>query len=281
MAQSVPIDIRAGISKTGVAFGATIYQLDGTTSFAAFSTSGWYEEPAASGSYHHPGVSFPDAGGVVKYGVSGTVYNTFSVGPAAVTVGAINANVVNASALAADAVAEIQSGLATATNVTSAQSAIQADIAAVQADTDDLQARIGSNGAGLTALASATNLATANTNISAINTKLGTPAGASVSADIAALLVQILAILDDTGTTGVVLSAATKQAIADEMLKRGMVNVDDSSPEELSLYHLIAAILNGSTSSGVWTAHKSTGGTFTTSTLTTDNAALPVTGVST
>lgn len=76
-------------------------------------------------------------------------------------------------------------------------------------------------------------------------------------------------------------NSATKQAIADEILKRGMANVDDASPEELSLYHLIAAILNGSTSSGVWTAHKSTGATFVTSTLTTDSAALPVTGVST
>lgn len=76
-------------------------------------------------------------------------------------------------------------------------------------------------------------------------------------------------------------NSSTKQAIADEILKRGMANVDDASPEELSLYHLIAAILNGSMASGVWTAHKSTGATFIASTLTTDAAAVPVTGVST
>lgn len=50
---------------------------------------------------------------------------------AAVTVGTINANVVNASALAADAVTEIQSGLATSSA-----------LATVQADTDDIQATL-------------------------------------------------------------------------------------------------------------------------------------------
>ena len=155
--------------------------------------------------------------------VGGNVTGSVGSVSSAVTVGTINANVVNASALAADAVAEIQSGLATATNVTSAQSAIQADIAAVQADTDDLQSRIGSNGAGLTALASATNLATANTNISAINTKLGTPAGATVSADVAA-------VKSDTG------SIATSVAALPSASTIAMTILDTAIAEPTSVF---------------------------------------------
>jgi hypothetical protein len=61
-------------------------------------------------------------------------------------------------------------------------------------DVETDTAEIGAAGAGLTALASATNLA-------ALSTKVGTPAGASVSADIAAVKSDTAAILTDTGTT--------------------------------------------------------------------------------
>ena len=53
-------------------------------------------------------------------GAVGSVTGAVGSVTGAVTVGTINANVVNASALAADAVAEIQSGLATPTNITAA-----------------------------------------------------------------------------------------------------------------------------------------------------------------
>ena len=53
-------------------------------------------------------------------GAVGSVTGAVGSVTAAVTVGTINPNVVNASALAADAVAEIQSGLATPTNITAA-----------------------------------------------------------------------------------------------------------------------------------------------------------------
>ena len=49
--------------------------------------------------------------------ITGNLSGSVGSVTAAVTVGTINANVVNASALAADAVAEIQSGLATAANL--------------------------------------------------------------------------------------------------------------------------------------------------------------------
>ena len=52
--------------------------------------------------------------------ITGNLSGSVGSVTAAVTVGTINANVVNASALAADAVAEIQSGLATPTNITAA-----------------------------------------------------------------------------------------------------------------------------------------------------------------
>jgi len=69
-------------------------------------------------------------------------------------------------------------------------------------------------GSGLTSLASAANLATVagyvDTEIAAIITTLGTPAGASVSADIAAVKSDSAAILTDTGTDGVVVASGSK-----------------------------------------------------------------------
>lgn len=64
-------------------------------------------------------------------GAVGSVTGAVGSVTSAVTVGTINANAVNASALAADAVTEIQSGLATS-----------AALATVQADTDDIQTRL-------------------------------------------------------------------------------------------------------------------------------------------
>lgn len=50
--------------------------------------------------------------------------------------------------------------------------------------------------------------------------RLGAPAGASVSADVAAVKAETTLIVADTGTDGVVISTATAQAIGDELLKR-------------------------------------------------------------
>ncbi|MEQ1888645.1 MAG: hypothetical protein ABL951_05625 [Alphaproteobacteria bacterium] len=52
--------------------------------------------------------------------------------------------------------------------------------------------------------------------------RLGAPAGASVSADIAAVKSDTAAILDDTGTAGVVLTAAERNATADALLNRNV-----------------------------------------------------------
>lgn len=86
MTQSVPFDAYLGLSKTGQAIGCIVYQLDGSTVYSTFSTTGWYEAPSSSGDFHHAGVVLPDAGGVVAVGVSGTEYKRLSFGPAANTI---------------------------------------------------------------------------------------------------------------------------------------------------------------------------------------------------
>ena len=93
MTQSVPFDAYLGASKTGQAIGCIVYQLDGSTVYSAFSTTGWYESPASSGAFHHAGLTLPDAGGVVAVGVSGTEYIRSAVGPAASSGGATAADV--------------------------------------------------------------------------------------------------------------------------------------------------------------------------------------------
>lgn len=81
MAQIEPIDAYLGPSRTGQAIGATLYEINGSSVYAAFSTVGWYEAPTGSGAWHHAGLSLPDAGGVVAIGISGTEYMRAAVGP--------------------------------------------------------------------------------------------------------------------------------------------------------------------------------------------------------
>lgn len=59
--------------------------------------------------------------------------------------------------------------------------------------------------------------------------RLGAPAGASVSADVAAVKADSAAILDDTGTSGVAISATTQGAIADKMLGRNLATGSDGT----------------------------------------------------
>lgn len=82
MAQTIKFDAYLGAHRTGQSIGCTIYQGDGTTVHATFSTTGWYEAPSGSGDFHHAGLSLPDAGGVVAVGISGTEYKRASIGAA-------------------------------------------------------------------------------------------------------------------------------------------------------------------------------------------------------
>lgn len=89
---------------------------------------------------------------------------------------------------------------------------------------------------------------------------------------------SIAAILADTGTDGVVISAATQNAIADALLIRSVTNTQDTADAH-SLTTIILATLESSRSGTTWTIKKTGGTTFATKTLTEDAAATPVTGV--
>lgn len=169
------------------------------------------------------------------------VGSAMTLASGAITSSVIATDAITATGLAASAVSEIQSGLST---LTAAQ---------VRSEMDS----------------NSTQLA-----------KLGTPAGVSVSADIAAVKVDTAAILADTGTDGVVISTAQMQTLADIVLGRSVSGIDSSASTH-SLYELIQAILESSTASGSWVIKKTDGSTtFNTRTLVTDGSALPIVGVS-
>jgi hypothetical protein len=81
---------------------------------------------------------------------------------------------------------------------------------ALQADTDDIQSKIGVPVGTL-----ASDIAGVQSTANTINSKVGTPTGASIAADIAAVKADTAAILGDTGTSGVVLSAAAEAQLVD------------------------------------------------------------------
>ena len=75
MTQTIAVDVPLGPQRTGLAIGCIVYQLDGSTVFSTFDVTGWYEAPAGSGKWHHPGVVGPDVGGMIAVGVLGTEYD--------------------------------------------------------------------------------------------------------------------------------------------------------------------------------------------------------------
>ena len=122
-------------------------------------------------------------------GYAGT-NNVIPLVTAVTTVNGLAANTVTAAALATDAVTEIQSGLSTldAAGVRSAVGLASANLDTQLSAIDDYL----------------------GTEIAAIYSRLGAPAGASMSADIAAIKAETAAILDDTGTSGVVVASGSK-----------------------------------------------------------------------
>lgn len=91
---------------------------------------------------------------------------------------------------------------------------LQAELDGIQADTEDIQSKIGTPaGASVSADVAAVKAQTAaiETDTQDIQTKIGTPAGASVSADIAAIEAQT----DDIGTAGAGLTAVPWNAAWD------------------------------------------------------------------
>jgi hypothetical protein len=149
---------------------------------------------------------------------AGTAWNSGAIGANTlatdtITAAKIAADAIGASELAADAVTEIQSGLATAANLATVAGYLDTEIAAILADTNELQTDWANGGRLdliLDARASQSSVDTMQGNVTDIladtadmQPKLGTPAGASISADIAAIEAQT----DDIGAAGAGLTA--------------------------------------------------------------------------
>lgn len=106
MTQTIAVDVPLGPARTGLAIGCIVYALDGTMVVSAFDVAGWYEKPLGTGDWHHPGVTGPDAGGVIAVGIAGTEYKraAFSAVPATVTGFATPADVSDAQTAITDAI---------------------------------------------------------------------------------------------------------------------------------------------------------------------------------
>lgn len=123
------------------------------------------------------------------------------------SVGAMATDVLTAAALAADAVAEIQSGLSTLN-----AAGVRAAVGLASANLDTQLAAIDAKTTNLPTDPADESLIIAATD--AIMTRLGAPAGASVSADVAAVKADTAAILIDTAEIGVAGAGLTALASA-------------------------------------------------------------------
>jgi len=121
-------------------------------------------------------------------------------------------------------------------------------------------------------LATATDLATVDSNIDAILLDTGTD-GVKV-ADGAITADKIAA----DAITSSELATSAAQEIADEVLKRGVSNVE-ATADAHSLAAIILATLESVLSGSTWTIKKTDGTTFTTKTVTTDANADPIVSV--
>ena len=135
-----------------------------------------------------------------------------------ITAAAIAANAIDDDALSADAVTAIQSGLATAAALAAVDDFLDTEVAAILVDTNELQTDWADGGRLdliLDARASQASVNTiddfVDTEIAAIITTLGTPAGVSLAADIAAIEAQT----DDIGAAGAGLTAVPWNAAWD------------------------------------------------------------------
>ncbi len=217
-----PVYDTSGALKSSLASADSEVSLDG----AAFADcTNEVTEIGSTGFYYIDLTSGEMNADTVAYKLTGTGINTLtaiiypeeagdyraavtSIGAGVITAASIDTGAIDADALAADAVTEIQSGLATA----AALATVDGVVDSILLDT----AEIGTAGAGLTALATAANLATV---------------AGYLDTEIAAILSDTNAILVDTGTTlPATLSALpTATQNADALLNRDMSAVTDSN----------------------------------------------------
>lgn len=176
----------------------------------------------------------------------------------------------------------------TVTTDTASRDASKADVSALatQASVDVIDANVDAIlvDTGTTLPAS---IATIDANVDAVLVDTGTTIPATLSTisgkvdtvDAVADLIKIdtTAILDDTGTSGVAISTAQAQAIADEILKRSVGNVEGATLDEHSLATVVLAILESQRSGANWTIYRTDGTTPQASkVLTLDASAQPV-----
>ena len=198
--------------------------------------------------------------------------------------------------LATQAKADVNAEADTA--ISDAALATAAALATVDTNVDSILADTGTDGVvvaslaagSITAAAIATDAidadALAADAVAEINATVDTAisdAALATAASLATVDTNVDAILADTGTDGVVLSAATYAAIADVVLRRTAANIEASAngdtldPE--SLYGLLQAAFNATRASTVLTIRKTDNTTLGTRTITTDAAADPVTAI--
>jgi len=104
--------------------------------------------------------------------------------------------------------------------------------------------------------------------------------GVATSAALSSAAAEISAILADTGTDGVVISSATANAIADAILSRNVSNTEATAAEH-TLTTIVLAILESARTTTDWNIYRTNGvSVHATKSISTDAAALPVTGVS-
>lgn len=199
--------------------------------------------------------SVSGAVGSVTGNVGGNVTGSVgSIATGGIVAGSFALDSITSTALAASAVSEIQSGLMTSAGYTAPPSAATIST--------QVQSDIGT-GAALTSLASQSSV---NTLTAYVDT-------------------EVAAILDAVATTGVVLSAAQMNKIADHVLRRSMANVEASSDgDTLSLssqYGAVQQIQESAIVGTTLTVNKTDGATaLGTKTLATASGADAVTGIS-
>jgi len=210
---------------------------------------------------------------------------------------AITSNWLTAAGTAADFTTEIQSGLATPTNITAGTITTVTNLT-----NNNDKTGYSLSAAGIQAVWDA--LTSALTTVGSIGKLIVDNLNATISsrsshsaADVWAAGTRTLTAIDEDTTT-LDLDATVRAAVgmasanldtqldalptaienADATLSRGVSNVQDTA-DTTSLAAIVLAILESSVSGTTWTIRKTGGTTFVTKTLTVDAAADPITGV--
>jgi hypothetical protein len=208
--------------------GQGLYYLDLTSTEMNADVVALLVKTSSSGAIPERAVVAPQETGDIPVTVSAMdsgVVTATAIADNAITSAKIATDAITSAQLASSAVTEINGSLATAIALTT----VGTNVTAIKAKTDNLPSDPADASGISTAFSSlntvlgspagaslAADIATANTNITGLDTKLGAPANASVSADIAAVKTETASILADTSTlpaspaaTGDIPSAST------------------------------------------------------------------------